>query len=125
MRFKQLKVWQQACRLSCDIYKLMKECRDWGFRDQITRSGLSIPSNIAEGEERDSPKDQIRFLNIAKSSTAELITQIYIGIEVGYIDKTEGLRQINEAESIAGSLGKLIKTKKSRIGEDTPDYDNQ
>ncbi|PMN71083.1 four helix bundle protein [Enterovibrio norvegicus] len=125
MRFKQLKVWQQACRLSCDIYKLMKECRDWGFRDQITRSGLSIPSNIAEGEDRDSPKDQIRFLNIAKSSTAELITQIYIGIEVGYIDKTEGLRLINEAEPIAGSLGKLIKTKKSRIGEDTPDYDTQ
>jgi S23 ribosomal protein. len=68
----------------------MRACNDYGFKDQITRSGLSIPSNIAEGEEREYVKDQLRFLNIAKSSTAELITQIYIGIEIGYIEKRQG-----------------------------------
>ncbi|CAE6881177.1 23S rRNA-intervening sequence protein [Vibrio sp. B1REV9] len=123
MRFKQLRVWQQACRLSCDIYKMMETCRDFGFKDQITRSGLSIPSNIAEGEERESIKDQIRFLNIAKSSTAEFITQVYIGIEIGYIEKASGLGLIQEAESIAATLGRLIKTKRNRLNEDAAEYD--
>ncbi|AXY02115.1 four helix bundle protein [Vibrio alfacsensis] len=123
MRFKQLRVWQQACRLSCDIYKMMETCRDFGFKDQITRSGLSIPSNIAEGEERESIKDQIRFLNIAKSSTAEFITQVYIGIEVGYIEKASGLGLIQEAESIAATLGRLSKTKRNRLNEDAAEYD--
>ncbi|BDR14776.1 four helix bundle protein [Vibrio sp. STUT-A11] len=123
MRFKQLKVWQQACRLSCNIYKIMRTCSDFGFKDQITRSGLSVPSNIAEGEERESLKDQMRFLNIAKASTAELITQIYIGIEIGYIDKQVGLTLIDESELIAASLGKLIKTKQNRLNEEPAEYD--
>lgn len=100
----------------------MRTCNDYGFKDQITRSGLSIPSNIAEGEERESVKDQLRFLNIAKSSTAELITQIYIGIEIGYIEKTAGLSWINDAETIAASIGRLSKTKQTRINEDPADY---
>ncbi len=123
MRFKQLKVWQQSCRLSCRIYKEMRTCSDFGFKDQITRSGLSIPSNIAEGEERESPKEQMRFLNIAKASTAELITQIYIGIEVGFIDRKVGLPLIDECELIAASLGKLIKTKQNRVREESAEYD--
>ena len=101
----------------------MRTCSDFGFKDQITRSGLSVPSNIAEGEERESLKDQMRFLNIAKASTAELITQIYIGIEIGYIDKQVGLTLIDESELIAASLGKLIKTKQNRLNEEPAEYD--
>ncbi len=100
----------------------MRTCSDFGFKDQITRSGLSVPSNIAEGEERESVKDQLRFLNIAKASTAELITQIYIGIEIGYIEKQVGLTLIDESELIAASLGQLIKTKKNRLKEDPAEY---
>ncbi|WP_336502974.1 four helix bundle protein [Aliivibrio fischeri] len=46
LRFERLDVWKRSCRLSCDVYKLMVNVKDNGFRDQITRSGLSIPSNI-------------------------------------------------------------------------------
>ncbi|MFT5084930.1 MAG: four helix bundle protein [Lentisphaeria bacterium] len=74
MKFKNLKVWQQALNLSCALYKQTKTLNDLGFKDQITRAGLSIPSNIAEGVERETLKDQIRFLYIAKASTAEVIT---------------------------------------------------
>jgi four helix bundle protein len=48
MRFEQLDVWKRASRLSCDIYKLAEKIDNWGFKDQITRSGLSVPSNIAD-----------------------------------------------------------------------------
>lgn len=52
MNFEDLEVWKRAARLSSNLYKNLKDLRDFGFRDQITRSGLSIPSNIAEGFER-------------------------------------------------------------------------
>jgi len=85
MPFEDLEVWKRSARLSANIYKELAELRDFGFRDQITRAGLSIPSNIAEGMERISRKEQMRFLDIAKASCAEVRTQIWIGMEVGYI----------------------------------------
>ncbi|MBL4816142.1 MAG: four helix bundle protein [Shewanella sp.] len=112
MRFKHLEVWKKACGLSCEIYKITKPLNDWGFRDQITRAGLSVPSNIAEGVERPTNKEQIRFLYISKSSGAELITQLYIGIEIGYINKDIGSRLIKETESIAAMTLALIKSKR-------------
>ncbi len=57
MRFEDLEVWKRAARLSADIYKELFGLKDYGFKDQITRSGLSIPSNIAEGIERESAKE--------------------------------------------------------------------
>ena len=52
MRCENLNVWKISCRLSVDIYKYFKECKDYGFKNQITRSSLSIGSNIAEGMEK-------------------------------------------------------------------------
>ena len=81
MAFEDLDVWKRSCRLSVALYRELEAVKNWGFRDQITRSGLSVPSNIAEGFERDSGAEIARFLTIAKGSCGELITQIYIGIE--------------------------------------------
>lgn len=50
-RFEDLQVWQKASQLSIEMFKEFKDCRDFGFKDQITRASLSIPSNIAEGYE--------------------------------------------------------------------------
>ncbi|EGV15861.1 four helix bundle protein [Thiocapsa marina] len=111
--FEQLAVWRRAARLSSDIYRGLKDLRDWGFRDQITRAGLSIPSNIAEGYERDTNKDFIKFLHYAKGSAGELRTQIYIGIEIGYIDKPTGHQWLSEAKQISKMLAALIKARKS------------
>lgn len=79
-RFEDLDVWRRAARLSADIYKGLADLRDFGFRDQITRSGLSVPSNIAEGHERESSKETAQFFGYAKGSAGELRTQIYIGM---------------------------------------------
>jgi len=89
--------------------KYFKECKDFGFKDQITRSSLSLASNIAEGLEKESNKEKVRFIEIARGSNAELITQIYIGIEIEYIEKEIGLSWIKELNEISRMLIGLKK----------------
>lgn len=113
MRFEDLDVWKRSVRLSIEIYQLLRELKDFGFKDQITRSGLSVPSNIAEGFDRVSNKECVTFLSYAKGSCAELRTQIHIGIEIGYIDCNIGKKWLLEAQEISNMLGGLIKTKRS------------
>jgi four helix bundle protein len=76
--FENLEVWKRSSRLCVALYKQLRDCKDRGFKDQATRSALSVPSNIAEGYERDSLNEYIRFLRIAKGSCGELRTQLYI-----------------------------------------------
>ena len=114
-RFEDLDLWKRAARLSADIYRALAELRDFGFRDQITRSGLSIPSNIAEGYERNSDKELALFLNYAKGSAGELRTQIYIGVDIGYIDREIGKRWLQEADEISRMLHAMLRTVESRF----------
>ena len=111
MKCETLDVWKRSCRLSVNIYKYFMDFKDYGFKDQITRSSLSIASNIAEGLEKDSIKDKLRYLNISEGSIAELITQIYIGIEIGFIEKEIGIKWRNELNE----LSKMIKSLKNTI----------
>ena len=110
MSFENLDVWKKSARLSANIYIQLKSLKDYGFKDQITRSGLSVPSNIAEGMERASSKEKIRFLDIAKASNAELRTQTYIGMEIGYINKDIGQQWVKETQSISAMLVNLMNT---------------
>jgi len=113
MRCENLDVWKKSCRLSVEIYRYFKDCKDFGFKDQITRSGLSIPSNIAEGMEKNYHKEKIRFFEISKGSIAELKTQIYIGIEIEYIAKNIGLKWIESLNEISKMLTGLSKYHKT------------
>jgi four helix bundle protein len=113
-RFEDLDVWQRAVRLSGDLYKALSGLNDFGFRDQVTKAGLSIPSNIAEGYERGSNKELANFLNYAKGSAGELRTQIYIGMDAGYVNKETGARWLREAEEISRMLHSLIRSVRSR-----------
>lgn len=83
-------------------------CRDRGFREQITRSALSVPSNIAEGYERNSRPDYVRFLKIAKGSCGELRTQLYIGSEVGLLPREFALDMVRESVEISRILQAMI-----------------
>ncbi len=109
MDFEKLDVWKRSARLSADLYKSLRELKDFGFRDQITRSGLSIPSNLAEGMSREAVKEKLRFLVIAKSSCAELRTQIYIGMDIDYIDTQQGKAWLAETREIAAMLTGLMQ----------------
>ena len=108
--------WKRAARLSADIYRQFKELKDYGFRDQITRSSLSIASNIAEGMERESIKDRNNFLSYAKGSCGELRTQIYIGMDIEYIPVSTGKSWIKETREISAMLVGLIKANEKSKG---------
>ncbi len=82
--FEDLEIWKRGCALAVYAYETLQQSRDFALRDQMQRSAVSIPSNIAEGYER-SDKDFIRFLRIAKGSAAELRTQSYIAANVSMI----------------------------------------
>ena len=117
LKCEKLDVWKKAARLSADVYKHFAACKDFGFKDQITRSSLSIPSNIAEGLEKASTKDQVRFLDIAKGSVAEFATQTYIGMDIGYIDSIVGKEWITTSDQLLAMLTKLQQSKQSRNPE--------
>ncbi|WP_210447107.1 four helix bundle protein [Vibrio crassostreae] len=109
-RFEELDVWKRSCRLASDIFKHFSNTRDFGFKDQITRSALSVPSNISEGHERRSSKEFRNFLSYAKGSCGELRTQIYIGIDIGYIPAEMGRYWLKEAEDISKMLSGLMRS---------------
>jgi four helix bundle protein len=110
MSFKTLEVWKRSARLSAQLYRTMSDLRDYGFRDQITRSGLSIASNIAEGYGRGGRKEIAQFLRYAKGSAAELETQIYVGMEADYIQREQGKIWAAEAIELQSMLAGLLKT---------------
>ncbi len=109
MRFKELDVWKRSFKVSVYICKSMRSCKDLGFKDQICRSSVSVPSNIAEGSERGSNKDNIRFLFYVKGSCAELLTQVLLATEIGYLKKDEVSNLIIELEEINKMIAGYIR----------------
>jgi four helix bundle protein len=105
---RNLEVWKRSCRVSVDVLRLSDTCRNRAFRDQVSRSALSIASNIAEGYEREGSKDRVRFLVIAKGSCAECWTQMLVGMEAGLIDKDAAAPIALELEEIARMIRGLI-----------------
>jgi four helix bundle protein len=105
---RNLEVWRRACRFSVNVYKATDGCRDRSFRDQVTRSALSVASNIAEGYERGGRRERIRFLFIAKGSCGECWTQLLIGVEAGFVSRDSANPLIREAEELASMRRGLI-----------------
>jgi four helix bundle protein len=90
--------------------------KDYGLRDQIRRAAVSIPSNIAEGDELGTAKQAIRFFYSAKGSSAEVLTQAIIALETGYISKESYDQIAKECESISSMLTRLIQSR-SKTGQ--------
>ena len=112
--YRELRVWQHAKELAVSVYTLSSSgplSRDFGLRDQIRRAAVSIPSNIAEGDERDTNKDSVRFLYIAKGSLAELRTQLEIARDIGAVDATSFGQLEATCAEIGRMLGSLIKAR--------------
>jgi four helix bundle protein len=115
-KFQDLKVWQRGKDLAVAIYKLTSRgifSKDYSLRDQIRRAAVSIPSNIAEGDELGTDKQSVRFFYTAKGSCAEVLTQAIIAHEIGYLP-AEDFRDIKkECRSISGMLTRLIQSRSS------------
>lgn len=111
-RFEDFEVWKESMRLVTDIYHSLKTCSDYGFRDQMQRASVSIPSNIAEGFERQSNREFLKYLFIAKGSCAELRTQLYLARQIKIIPEETAKQFIEKTKKISAMLSKLIATRK-------------
>ena len=108
---EKLHIWQNAIELSLLVYSEFTNCQDFGFKNQITRSAVSIPSNIAEGYGRNGDKEFMRFLRIALGSTYELKTQIIIATKLNYLSVDSVSKLMNMVDQLIGMIINLINSK--------------
>lgn len=111
-RYEDLKVWQIGRSLVKEVYELTMApefARDFGLKDQIRRSAVSIPSNIAEGFERNGTREFIQFLYIAKGSAGELRTQLLIAADLTYITNEQYSTINTEAINLGAMLFNFIE----------------
>lgn len=124
--FERLRVWEDAMALVEDIYSITANFPNeerFGLTDQIRRAAVSVPSNLAEGSARKSPKEQIRFTEIAFSSLMEVHCQIQIAERLRYLpsDRTEEI--LNKITPIAKQLNGLKDRQSDRIAEPEIPYE--
>ena len=120
--FEDLDVWKRGCQLAVDLHVSLAESKDFALRNQMERSSLSIPSNIAEGAERDSTPEFIKFLRYSKGSCGELRTQLYISERIrqrlGAPALEESRAMINETRERSRMLQGLINSLQRRLNKE-------
>lgn len=106
-QFEELHVWQDARQMVAAVYAASNAAafgRDFGLRDQIRRAAVSVMSNIAEGFERGTRNDFVKFLNIAKGSNGEVRSQLCVALDQKYMDEA----QFNSLHDLSATLSKKI-----------------
>ena len=109
-RFEDLVAWQKSRKLTQEIYQVTRRgnfAKDFGLSGQIQRAAVSIMSNIAEGFERGGRKEFHQFLSMAKASCAEVRSQLYVALDIGYLDQSEFNELLNRAEEVGRIVGGL------------------
>ena len=115
-RFEDIEAWQDARVLVKGVYEVTAAgafARDFGLRDQIRRAAISTMSNIAERFERGSDKDFTRFLYMAKASAGEVRSQLYVAIDLGYLQEGRAKEIIDLVQVVSRRISRFIKYLKS------------
>ena len=110
-KFEDIEAWQRARELTREIYTVSNEnpfSKDFGLRDQVRKTSVSIMSNIAEGFERDGTKEFIQFLSVAKGSSGELRSQLYVALDQGYLEEERFERLLGIVLETSRMIGGLI-----------------
>ncbi|MBR4172061.1 MAG: four helix bundle protein [Kiritimatiellae bacterium] len=117
MRHRQLQIWQKGMELAQKIYHLVAafpSCEHYALADQLRRAAVSVPSNIAEGAQRQSAKDFRHFLSISIGSLAEIDTQLELAIRLGYLEFSDELfKEIHVLERMIHAFATSVKEKSS------------
>ena len=108
-RFEDLEVWKEGMEVCKDVYVLLENCNDYGLKGQMQRASVSIPSNIAEGYERNGVKEKQQFMFIAKASCGELRTQLYLAVFLKYIDSEKGNNLIDRVAKLSIKIFNYIQ----------------
>ncbi len=113
MYYKDMEVWKESIKLVTDIYKITEtypQSELFGLTNQLRRSVISIPSNIAEGSVKHSDKESLRFLDIALGSLAELDTQMLISQNLNFINNYDTIeQQISKVRALLIGLAKYYE----------------
>lgn len=122
MDFHDLDVWKAGMEITKDIYKVTEifpKSELFGLTSQMRRAAVSIPSNIAEGNGRYYRKEYLQFLHISQGSLLELMTQIELSKELGFLQQNDFFRLYNKAVSLNKMLKSLIRgLRKTRVERD-------
>ena len=122
--FEDLEVWKRGCNLTVDIHVAFADSKDFALRNQMERSSLSIPSNIAEGMERDTTPEFIKFLRYSKGSCGELRTQLYLAEKIrerlGAPPMPGTKEMIQETRELSKMLQGLINSLARRLNQTPP-----
>lgn len=116
--FRELKIWQDAMKITKLTYKLTKlfpSSEMYGLTSQMNRAAVSIPSNIAEGAGRNSNKEFTQFLNISIGSCFELETQVILAFEFAYIEKEDLEKFVLDINRLEKMINSLISTLRKKI----------
>jgi four helix bundle protein len=109
--FEEMDVWKKSRLMVKMIYLITNQpgfSRDWQLANHLRKTAISIVSNISEGFERDGNREFVNFLSIAKGSCGELRSQLYIALDLNYIDENQFLEISNLATEISKSLKGLM-----------------
>ena len=112
-RFEEIRAWQQARELSRMVYSLTSHggiSKDYGLRDQLQRAAVSVGSNIAEGFARSGNREFAKFLWIANGSAAEVQSQAYTAMDIGYFSQEQFSQVYDKAETCSILVYRFIKT---------------
>ncbi|MBA4322836.1 MAG: four helix bundle protein [Odoribacter sp.] len=118
--FENLEIWKMSRVLVNHIYSDFRNCRDYGFKDQITRAGVSVMNNISEGFCRNSDTEFRYFLNISKGSSGEVKNMYYIAEDQKYADSETSIDRRNQTQRLINSISTLmLYLKNSKKPKDT------
>ena len=116
--YKDLLVWQKAMDLTVEVYRLVRFLpreETYALSDQMRRAVVSIPSNIAEGHGRNSTKEYINFLSVARGSQTELETQLQICVRLKYLSEDEAMVALNLCDELNRMLNALMNSLRARL----------
>lgn len=105
-QFEELICFQKARELTKAVYKELKDCKDYGFKDQITRASVSVLSNIAEGFERGTKAEFLNYLYIAKGSAGEVRAQLYVALDAEYLN----MEKFKHLSGLAVDCSRLVQS---------------
>lgn len=109
-KFEDIIAWQKAQNFAVDIYNTFSGSKDFGFKDQVQRASVSISNNIAEGFDRLSDKEFVRFLYIALASCSEVKSMLYLSQKLGYMHPVQTEDLIEKSNEISKIIRGLIKS---------------
>jgi four helix bundle protein len=113
--FENLEVWKDGIELAAKVYERLRECRDYGFRSQMQEASVSVPSNIAEGYERDTNAEFVRFLVIAKGSCGEVRSQAHLARRIKLLPEPAADELIGRARRLSKRLARFIAVRRENF----------